>query len=344
MTVSTTAPTAQRGPRWRAPQPRTWLLGAVALALGITVLLVVLMQSELARREQIRRALTYELPAQLQAAASDVQAQLNLEIAGSQALANNTFIQSWIEAGRPDSGLPGIEQALAGARRTLHAETAFLAVTLPDMGTARYYFYKDGHMQTRLMEPGNPRDKWYFRLARGARPFELHLDHESFSGFDSLMFINYRGDAQALATALPQVLAGIGIDRQPLAQLIRAHKIGGSGFLMLVGPDGLVEAHPDPAQSGRLNLHDQPAFAPLLAGDWQLARGHDAAIVQTVQNGQPAYAAALYLPDLQRYLVALLPQADITQGIAHNQWLTLAAGAALLMLALLILASFLSIA
>ena len=302
------------------------------MALCITVLLVVSLQSTLAGREQRERVRVHELPAQLQSVAARVQAQLNLSIAGSEALANNTYLQSWIAAGSPEDWLPQVEAALARSQRSLKANAVFLAAS--DGQSVRYYHYENGRLQQRAMSSSDSTDNWYFDFARNGSTFELNLDSNPLSK-SLLMFVNYRGEP--MAGNLPALVAGGGMGMEQLSELIRANRVGRSGSVMLVRTDGLVDVHPDVAQAGQLNLGNQSAFAALMANNWAMVREQQMPIVEVELEGETTYVAAMYLPDLQRYLIARMPVAEITSGIERNQWLTLAAGSALLVLALLVL-------
>ena len=71
---------------------RTRVFLVASLALTAVVVLVVLLQSSLVRHEQIERMQEHELPTQLREIAANVQARLNLSIAGSEALANHTLV------------------------------------------------------------------------------------------------------------------------------------------------------------------------------------------------------------------------------------------------------------
>ena len=338
MTVSlpagNTLPRPSRALSWNALSLRVRFFAVAALALCITVLMVVLLQSMLSSREQMQRVRQHELPAQIQSVAARVQAQLNLAIAGSEALANSTLVQSWVARGGPQEEMPTIEAAMARSQQSLKANAVFIAAALPE--GVHYYHYEGGKLQARTMTASGSTDSWFFNFAQGKRTYELNLDSNPLSK-SLLMFVNYRGDAMASHGPLPAVVAGGGMGMEQLAALIRDNKVGTSGIVMLARADGLVDVHPDAALAGKLNLREQAGFAPLLANNWKLVHEQAQAVVEMQLHGQPYYVAVMYLPDLQRYLIAQMPMEEITQGIAHAQWLTLAAGGALLVLGLAVL-------
>ena len=317
------------GLSWHAVSLRVRVFLVASLALTVVVVLVVLLQSSLVRHEQIARMQEQELPTQLREIAASVQARLNLAIAGSEALANHTQVQAWIAQGAPEADLPGIHAVMARSQRSLNANAVFLAVQLPE--GVHYYHYQDDKLQERSMSASDATDQWYFGFVQRGGKFELNLDSNPLSK-NLLMYINYRGETNTAGGA-PALVAGGGMGMEQLATMIRDYKVGNAGGVMLVRADGLVDVHPDSAQSGKLNLREQAGFAPLLANDWQQAR-QQLVVLESKLNGVPTYLAALYLPDLQRFLVAHLPVHEVTDNVARTQWIALIAGGVLLFLGL----------
>ncbi|MCW7542044.1 methyl-accepting chemotaxis protein [Aquabacterium sp. A7-Y] len=319
----------------KLPSLRLKYFAASAFILTLTVLLVVLFQTELARREQLERVRDQELPAQLHSIAGRVEAQLNKVIAGSEGLANNTYLKAWIEAGAPLDQQPAIEAAMAQVQRSLKANAAFMAVALPG-GGVRYHHWEGGKLQWRELSADASSDSWYFNYLKSGRPYELNLDSNPLSK-SVMLFVNYRSEAQG-ADGRPLSVAGGGLDMAQLATLIREYRVGESGTVMLVKPNGLVDVHPDAAQAGKLDLSKAAGFAPLVAGGWQGTTDRGVAVHEVrLDDGQMHFIGAVYLPDLQRYLVAQLPVRELTAGIRANQWWTFAAGGALLLVGLALL-------
>ena len=327
---------AMPGPGWLGLSLRVRLFAVAALMLTVTVLLAVLLQSSLANRTQTRRVLSNELPMELQVVANSLQTRLNRTITIAETFSNNSFIRSWVKAGCPGKDLPAIEQALAQAQSDLKAETAFLAANLSDH--VLYLKYANNKLEKELIAENKPVADWYYNFVRAPYDFELNLDTVALTRNELLMYVNYRSEAKTASGEFPLVVVGGGIPVQELADLIRASKIGNSGSIMLAREDGMVDVHLNMAHSGRLNLHDQPGFASLLADDWRMVREKKIAVIETATPlGNTIYVAAMYLPNLRRYLVGILPATDITQSTSRNQWLTLAVAAALLVLAVALL-------
>ncbi|GAB2942863.1 methyl-accepting chemotaxis protein [Aquaspirillum soli] len=320
---------------WHALSLRVRFFTVSALMLCLTVCVVVLFQSHLSRTDQLQRLEQQELPAQLTSVAKAIEAKLSASISGSEALTNNTFIQQWIQQGAPLDRLPEMEAAMARTQRSLQANAVFMAVHTPE--GIRYHHYEKGKLQHRLMSPTSADDSWYFNYVKTGQAYELNLDSNALSSAGLQIFINYRSDTNH-SDGLPLNVAGGAMNMQQLAELIRNYRIGEQGSVMLVQAGGLVDVHPDTSQAGKLNLQQESAYQALLDNGWSALKERGYAIRSTtLATGESAFVGAIYIPSLQRYLVATIPAAEITQGIQDNQWLTLAAGAALLLMATVLL-------
>ncbi|AEY00377.1 methyl-accepting chemotaxis sensory transducer [Oceanimonas sp. GK1] len=308
--------------RWHRLSMRTRLFTATALLLAVLILLVVILQSSFNSRDRLSRLQSDELPTALAAIAAQIQSRLNIAITGSQALVNNPFILDWINAGTPADGLPQMEAAMAQTLDALQASAVFMATN--SGGEVRYHHYEDGKLHWRTMSAGNADDNWYFDYLKSRQPFELNLDTNAFSDEQLLMFVNYRSKAEN-AQGQPLNVAGGAMNMTQLAGLIREFRIGAEGLVMLVRPSGLVDIHPDMSRAGKLDLSRQPALKTLLTTPSEQGR-----IIRLERQGQDMFVGALWIPALQRFLLAEVPTADIYGEIRRNQLVTMGIAAVLL--------------
>ncbi len=320
---------------WQGLALRTRLFAVSSLVLVLTVLLVVGFQSYLTSQDQLRRLKEQELPGRMQTIAAGIRGQLTLAINGSEALANNVFIQDWARAGAPLDRLPDMRRAMEQTLKALGANAVFMAVRTPD-GGVRYHHLEGNKLQWRPMSEGNADDGWYFEYLKRNTPYELNLDTNALGSQGLQIFVNYRS-AQTDDQGRPLLVAGGAMNMEQLASMIRNYRFGESGQVMLVQPSGLVDIHPDTRQAGSLDLSSQSGFRALMANDWLKVRDQGLHILQIELAGQPAFVGALHLPDLQRYLVVTQPVRDTVAGITANRRLTLGVGLALLVLGLLVL-------
>ena len=318
---------------WQGLALRTRLFMVSSLVLVLTVLLVVGFQSYLSSQDQVRRLQEQELPGRMQAIAAGIRGQLAVAISGSEALANNVFIQDWARAGAPLDRLPDMRRAMEYTHESLGANAVFMAVRTPD--GVRYHHLEAGKLQWRPMAEGNADDGWYFDYLKRNATYELNLDTNSLGSQGLQIFVNFRS-AQTDAQGRPLLVAGGAMNMEQLAGMIRNYRFGESGQVMLVQPSGLVDIHPDAGQAGRLNLSGLPEFRPLLADGWAKARQANPPILQLMVNGEPTFVGALHLPGLQRYLVFTQPVRETVADITANRRLTLGVGLLLMGLGLLV--------
>ncbi|HTN32104.1 MAG TPA: methyl-accepting chemotaxis protein [Pseudomonas sp.] len=320
---------------WQGLALRTRLFAVSSLVLVLTVLLVVGFQSYLSSQDQLRRLQEQELPGRMQTIAAGIRGQLAQAISGSEALANNVFIHDWARAGAPLDRLPDMRRAMEHTLKSLGANAVFMAVRTPD-GGVRYHHLEGDKLQWRPMSESSADDSWYFDYLKRNATYELNLDTNSL-GFQGLqIFVNYRS-AETDDQGRPLLVAGGAMNMEQLAGMIRNYRFGESGQVMLVQPGGLVDIHPDARQAGSLNLANQPAFKALMANDWAPVRDRSLVIEQLELDGQPTFAGALQLKDLQRYLVVTQPVYETVADITANRRLTLGVGLVLLVLGLLVL-------
>lgn len=321
---------------WNGLALRTRLFVVSSLVLVFTVLLVVGIQSYLTREDQMTRLQQQELPARLQTIAANIRGQLALAISGSEALSNNVFIQDWAQAGAPLDRLPEMRRAMEYTLTSVRANAVFMAVRTPD-GGVRYHHLEGNRLQWRPMSEGNADDGWYFAYLRSNATYELNLDTNALGSQGLQIFVNYRS-AQADAQGRPLLVAGGAMNMDQLASMIRNYRFGQSGQVMLVQPSGLVDIHPDARQAGTLDLSANPALKGLTANNWAKVREQQQTIIEQVTvDGDAMFVGALYLPDLQRYLVAMLPVSDTVASINTNRSITLGVGLVLLLLGLAVL-------
>jgi len=300
----------------------------MALILAILLALTAALQASLSSRDRLVRLQSEELPVAMQGMAAAIQSKLNIVITGSEALAKNTFVLDWIRDGAPEAELPRIKAAMAKQRESLRASAVFMATRVGD--EVRYHHFEGVELKWRTMSAGNPDDRWYFDYLKSGKPYELNLDTNAFSKEQLLLFVNYSSD-EVDAAGRPLNIAGGAMNISQLADMIREYRIGGSGQAMLVQPSGRVDVHPDPAMAGKLNIAGWAQAERLLANT-----SGKVAVYKAVWDERESFVASIWIPGLQRFLVAEVPTSEIEAQIMTNLAVTLAAAGALLVLGLLL--------
>lgn len=292
-----------------------------ALMTGLSLVL----QSGFYSKSQVTRLVEHELPSQLEHLAAEIQIKLAPSIQASQNLATNTFIASWIEQGMPQSQLPLIREQMAVVHQQLDADAVFLAAN--DGAHVVYHYYKEGVLQQRNITITEEQDAWYFNYLNSGQAYELNLDRNEYTGAQLQMFVNYTGTALN-AMGQPLSVAGVGINMQHLAEIISAYRFGENGRAFLVNPDGVVEAYTNDKLMTDLNS---------VVDLKRLLNTEKITIQQIEHKGQKLFVGAVWIADLQRYLVVEVPRNDFLAVIDTQLYQSLLIGALLLLVSLLLL-------
>ena len=312
---------------WHRLALPTRFFTASALVLALLMLAVVLIQSYFSSQDRLQRMQNQELPSALEAVANGIQAELNTAIAGSEALAKNPMLINWVKSGTPSDQLPSIQQVMAQVQRSLGASAVFMATNTGS--EVRYHHYQDGELNWRYMEASNPDDSWYFNYLERNQPFELNLDTNAFSGDALRMFVNYSSDEHNPA-GQPWMVAGGAMDMSEIARTIQDYSIGETGQVMLVLPTGQVDMHADISLVGELNISNRERGEQLLSQQ-------QASIYRATWDGEEVFVGSLWIPSLQRFLVAEVPTQEIYQQIQSNQQATLGISLLLLLVGMALL-------
>lgn len=318
---------------WNTLSMRTRLFAASALVLTIVLCLIVFLQSDLNSRDRFSRLELEELPAAISGISARIEADLSPAIAASDALANNTFIHTWVRDGADESRLPEITEALAQTRQSLGAEVAFMAINTPE---GNYYFHFSGELKIQKMSPSNPDNAWYYSYLNSGQHYELNLDTNQLSGGKMMMFVNFSSRAKNVE-GQPLVIAGAALDMGQMAQMLQSYRIGETGIVMLSDRNGLINIHPDSQIAGKQNLSNMPDFVPLISEQWQGVTADHPRVYRAEDRAAPVFIGAVYIEALQRYLVAEVPATEILSEIQGNQRYTLIVAGILLLISLAIL-------
>jgi len=281
----------------RLSLPTRLFIGSAFIFLS-ALILVIFLQSYLAEQDQLERLEKHELPTALNAIVNGIQADLNTALAGSNALAQNPFLLNWVERGAPTDELDTLTELMAQIQDSIGA---------------------------------NPDDAWFFNYLKSNQPYELNLDTNAFSGNLLRIFVNYSSKAKN-ALGQPLVIAGGVIDMKSIANTISQYRIGEQGQVMLVLPNGIADVHPDPKLAGKLNISQWEKAEALLSNT-----SGQTLILHTNWEGKEQLVGSLWIPGLQRFLIAQMPVAEIQNQLQHNQWVSLGLGSLLVLAGLAIL-------
>jgi methyl-accepting chemotaxis protein len=143
------------------------------------------------------------------------------------------------------------------------------------------------------------------------KPYTLNLDKEPGASTYSV-FVNVRFDAGDGKTGITSV--GLAVDK--LAETIRSYKVGKSGFVYLVRPNGTLIMHRDTALAdGKHNMKDLPGFSDKLSG--KLLGRPLRQRSYSAPDGKRLVAAS-FVPELNMYVIAEVPEAEVLGDVTRS--------------------------
>jgi methyl-accepting chemotaxis protein len=282
------------------------------LSMAACLLLFVIISSTLSIGMSSRairaRVVEQELPSLVGEIRNDVLRQISVPLGASLALANNSYIHAWENEGLPESGIEAWKAYAGSVKANNKAVTVFWVSR-----SSGKYMSEQG--LTRSIDKEGGKDQWFYGFLAEGKPYTLVLNKEGAS--DIMLFINVRAEAGPGKLAV----AGVGLSVAALADTIRAYHVGKSGFVSLVSANGSVLVHRDAALAdGKHFLKDLPGYNEQLSktllngATFSHAAGSGA-------NGARILASS-YVPQLNMYVVAEVPEAEVLGNVARDATLS----------------------
>jgi methyl-accepting chemotaxis protein len=278
------------------------------LSMGMCLLAFMLISSVLSvtmnGNRARERAVTEELPAQVGEIRNDVLRQIGQTLAVSQTLANDTYVHAWEDAGLPDDG--------AGAWKTyaqhLKAKNNAATVFWVSRATGKY-FTDAGYNRT--LAQGAASDAWFYEFLSSNVPYRLDIDKDA-GASTYMLFINTRVETAGGKLAV----AGMGLAVNDLANTVRNYRLGKTGTVSLVRPNGVLLIDRDPQLAdGKHQLQDQPGFS---ADVVKALLGGQAFAHATIDSPQgKLIVATSYIKELNLYVLARVPETEVLGDIAR---------------------------
>ncbi|HAA44748.1 MAG: methyl-accepting chemotaxis sensory transducer [Halomonas sp. 54_146] len=287
--------------RWKSLPLRLRLFLSFGTVLALAMLLALYLQARSHGQAQLNNLLNEELPAQVEGLAAHVNLSLSQDLAISESLANNYFIEQWVRDGLPEEQRNGIASYLARLMTQLDTELLFIATHYQGRG---YYFQlRDGEFLQRPLQPSGSEDDWYYRFTDSEDAYELNLDTDTFSPDEAFVFINYR--SAATANGRPLVVAGAGLDLSHMASLIDDFRLGQMGRASLLSAEGELLVRSGETVHSTETVLSRETTAQTLPDQapQDLLENEQLQTHEVNRDGQTLLVSTLWLPELQRYLM-----------------------------------------
>ena len=264
------------------------ILATVILAVALSCLLVGYFSQRSAQQLIEDRMFEQELPNLTQRIGKEIEKDLTSVANAARQLANDRFVLDWVERGMPKEQ----ESILINQLKDMTSQYGLVTASFADRQSAAYY-NQDGFLRILNHE----QDNWFYDYTKSRQDLMLSIFRES--NGEVKLFVNFQQlDGRGLA--------GLAKSLDSMVRLLANFRIGDSGFVFMTDGSGKVKLHPDAARIDRDNL------TQLASGSsTNLLNKQPFAATRAEVDGQPVILASSYIPLLDWYLVAQVPEAEI---------------------------------
>ena len=301
------------------------MCGLLVLSLGV----VIFSNQHLNNRLAQQRVTQSELPTEVQRIGYQILSELSVPITESVALANSTVLLDYLENPEQAGAEEQILRTMTELRQRTHSASIFITpqrnnviTDVSDMGTNRKQLRSD-----------DPKDQWLFNFVKSGARYDLNLDSSDFSNKTSL-YINVRSEREGKLLGV----SGISVDITNLSKKIGQYTFGERGYAFVSDVSGKIAIHGKLALVGK-SLAEIDGAADFAAALKQAQTGKIAG-TRFQSDGEEWFAAAYYVPEINRVVFACIPSAEVFAAYRENGRNALLISAGILLLSLLLAVVF----
>lgn len=289
-----------RWPPWPEPkgimdvmQPRKTLFVAALATILLAGFMAISLISYNIASDSISEQISEEtLPLTSDNIYSEIQRDLLRPILISSLMASDTFVRDWAVAGEPEPrAMINYLREIQGKYETI---TAFYV-----SDNTRSYYHSSGVLKQ--VDPADPADAWYFRVAGLREPYEVNVDSDTADRNRVSIFINYRVldyKGRYIGTT------GVGLAVTEVVHLIENYQRRYGRQIYFVNREGDVTLH-GAGFEGSTHLRERPGMKPVAT---QILTSPSASITYTRPDGHEVYVNSRLVPEFGWYL--LVEQTD----------------------------------
>ncbi|ENC6420594.1 methyl-accepting chemotaxis protein [Aeromonas veronii] len=264
------------------------ILATVTLAVVVSCLLVGYFSQRSAQQLIENRMFEQELPNLTQRISKEIEQDLHGIAQAARQLATDRFILDWVDRGMPKEQEPILINQLKDVANQYGLVTASFA----DRQSAAYY-NQDGFL--RNLTP--TQDAWFYDYTKSQKEMTLSIFRES--NGEVKLFVNFQ-------QLNGRGLAGFAKSLDTMVTMVSNFRLEESGIVFMVDGSGKVKLHPE------ANRIERDTLGGIASGDTgSLLAKRPFAVINAEVNGEPMVLASSYIPLLDWYLVAQVPQAEI---------------------------------
>ncbi|MCH7370110.1 methyl-accepting chemotaxis protein [Aeromonas sp. MR16] len=264
------------------------ILATIILAVALSCLLVGYFSQRSAQQLIETRMFEQELPNLTQRIGKEIEKDLTSVAGAAKQLANDRFVLDWVARGMPKEQ----ESILIEQLKDMTAQYGLVTASFADRQSAAYY-NQDGFLRVL----NHDQDNWFYDYTKSPQDLMLSIFRET--NGEVKLFVNFQ-------QLNGRGLAGLAKSLDSMVSMLANFRIGDSGFVFMTDGSGKVKLHPDAARIDRDSLAQ--LAGPGASG---LLTRQPFAATHAEIDGQPVVLATSYIPLLDWYLVAQVPEAEI---------------------------------
>ena len=317
-----------RGNCLRRVTIRTRFLLAMCGLLLVSLGVVIFTNQHLSNKLAQERVTESELPTEVQRISYQILSELSVPITESIALANSTFVLDYLQNPGP-AAEESILRYMAESRQRTHSSSIFITPQRNNVITD----VSEKGTNSKQLHVDDAKDKWFFGFIKSGARYDLNLDSSDFSGKTSL-YINVRSERDGKLLGV----SGVSVDISNLSKKIGQYKFGERGYAFVSDLQGKIAIHGNVALLGK-SLSEIDGAADFAAALKQAQSGKIASVRFRGDN-EEWFAAAKFIPEINRVVFACIPSAEVFAAYEENGRNTLLISAVILLASLVLAVVF----
>jgi len=228
---------------------------------------------------------------------SDISIQLTKPIFVSLTMANDKFVQDWVEQEQLDADHNSVvlQQKMRDYLNGLKEKYNYNSVFLISDYTKNYYHYKGIN---KVVSESDPHDKWYYDFINSGLTYDLDVDTDEVNSNKLSVFVNCR-----IVDENNKLLGvtGVGLEMNQIQELLAYYNENFQLGTILFDKDGLIQIHSDTMQIQNSNLFEDKF---LNANKSLILNNKDTiTVLKYKENGFEGYMISKYIKELNWYLI-----------------------------------------
>ena len=231
-------------------------------------------------------------------------------------IAENYFLNEWITNGEDSGQVDHFKKYFQQVKNSTQAGVVFFV-----SNKTNNYYTENGIIKQ--VNKSNSKDQWFYGFLSSGKQTDLSLDYFEGSG-PLTLFLNYRvgnGDGAA----------GLGLNVDDLSKSVKAYTLEKTGYVQLVNNQGKVIIHPNEKQIGKQITGDL-VFDEVAT---EIIKGNASQPFNPHVNGPAYLVASEYIPELDYYLLGVIPENELYESLNNSALTTLFITAIIIFLAVI---------